>query len=1192
MAMQDSDNLIVGRGNASYKISYAEFVAGLEPPEPPIDPVQVGKGVITPTVDVYVGDTLTGSATVTDAVNPVETHVWELDGTEDQRGSSATYTAKEGVIRYRKEVTDDNNQSPVIGDWSEPVTATEPPVVEPTMSGLRFDRNRQTNLNTTLENTTDSPWTLSVWSKYTGGSSGVYYIAQQRDGGGQINLYVQDGQYGTTSLYPAGAANTNTWEHLVLTWDGSIRSLYVNGELRGTSPAGSNTGAAGFYIGSSNDGTANFFDGYLSDYYFVDNKVLEPTLFATSVNGKWKPLDSTVVKQNIDAAERKQPYDSRANTDQVWRAQVTPADANTAKAFNGNMVEGAVSTPFSWSPNLFDVQTLEIYTQASSLNPATYSTLTINGEDKTADLKSGNGWNTISNPPSNLVSLEATYVSSSEKIDIYGIKVNGRLLVDDGVWDNSQNWSDGSFSSGGVDNMKNGFDGDTTTAAVTTGTSQFNFNTPYTGVTKVELSCSATTYIITETGNHECTNLPNSWSSSTGWVDVTSNITGSEIRGFVFASDQIKFAGIRINDTILVDAGDQWDTTQIWSNNLVSSTGNWYAPDYDNTAAFNGKSNYEVGSYASTPDGSNLSITLDLSGNPLTYSDKVEIYNAPFEQEFSVNDGGFTSTGSTEGWLTVAQGGGTLSKLEMRRSSGACVIAGYRVDGKLLIDGYGPGFGNNGFYLPFDPEQDGATYMEDTISGSPKIREGDYGPNRAFDGDLLNRCQSEPIGNTVTQSSLTWTPKTPIPATSFRFFGLCQDDSFGTWEYSVNGGAFTREGEGGPSYTWHDATSQITGGQITSFTVRATYKSGGSAGGVIGALEVDGKLLIEHTSIGVDMSGNGNNFYDQSFVPSTITDPTKRKDWVSEGTWNWNANGTDQGDSQIEGKEKLFNSVPNSYPSAPNGNPGNIRYTPNTPITWTNRLELYCFIDSDGAATRDVYVKPVGGARSSVRSFAGNVPQGRWIDVTSLMGNAAVEYVEWGNYAGSDGNRTPNGFGGFRVDGVILQMSTPTDQVTDTPMKSYAILNEGENGNLVATANTTGNISYPGEAGTIYYYERDGVAQTGTGPISGLAARPNASSPWHKYNFGQLPWEGVGPQGSEQELYQTWDQYARTQIGYAIDRIAKLEQRNSELEALVAEARTRLAALELNEISDDAVDTALITLIGSINDRLSVLENN
>ena len=54
--------------------------------------LKVDKGVITPTADIEVGDTLTGSATVTDAVGAVtEVHVWELDGNEAQRGSNATY---------------------------------------------------------------------------------------------------------------------------------------------------------------------------------------------------------------------------------------------------------------------------------------------------------------------------------------------------------------------------------------------------------------------------------------------------------------------------------------------------------------------------------------------------------------------------------------------------------------------------------------------------------------------------------------------------------------------------------------------------------------------------------------------------------------------------------------------------------------------------------------------------------------------------------------------------------------------------------------------------------------------------------------------------------------------------------------------------------------------------------------------
>ena len=57
------------------------------------------------------------------------------------------YTAKEGTVRYRKEVTD--AYSTVIGDWSDPVTVIAPVGPNATMSGLRFDLNRMTALQKT-----------------------------------------------------------------------------------------------------------------------------------------------------------------------------------------------------------------------------------------------------------------------------------------------------------------------------------------------------------------------------------------------------------------------------------------------------------------------------------------------------------------------------------------------------------------------------------------------------------------------------------------------------------------------------------------------------------------------------------------------------------------------------------------------------------------------------------------------------------------------------------------------------------------------------------------------------------------------------------------------------------------------------------------------------------------------------------
>ena len=109
--------------------------------------LKVGKGVITPNVDVEEGDTLTGSATVTDAAGSfTETHVWELNGSEEAR-HNATYVAEVGTVRYRKEVTD--TAKTVIGEWSDPVTVAEvidDTVPNATMYGLRFEGARETYL--------------------------------------------------------------------------------------------------------------------------------------------------------------------------------------------------------------------------------------------------------------------------------------------------------------------------------------------------------------------------------------------------------------------------------------------------------------------------------------------------------------------------------------------------------------------------------------------------------------------------------------------------------------------------------------------------------------------------------------------------------------------------------------------------------------------------------------------------------------------------------------------------------------------------------------------------------------------------------------------------------------------------------------------------------------------------------------
>ena len=162
------------------------------------------------------------------------------------------------------------------------------------------------------------------------------------------------------------------------------------------------------------------------------------------------------------------------------------------------------------------------------------------------------------------------------------------------------------------------------------------------------------------------------------------------------------------------------------------------------------------------------------------------------------------------------------------------------------------------------------------------------------------------------------------------------------------------------------------------------------------------------------------------------------------------------------------------------------------------------------------------------------------------------------------------------------------DTVLDTPMNNYAVLETGSNGNLVATADGT-NLTYVGEAGTDYYYEADGVGAVHTG------GDPFSSTDGVTYNFGQQPF--VETPTAEGRLYQTWEQWARTALGYALDRITKLEQqRASDLET-IAELRTqvesalaRIGSIESDEVNDDAVDTVLLATVADLITRVEALE--
>ena len=89
-------------------------------------------------------------------------------------------------------------------------------------------------------------------------------------------------------------------------------------------------------------------------------------------------------------------------------------------------------------------------------------------------------------------------------------------------------------------------------------------------------------------------------------------------------------------------------------------------------------------------------------------------------------------TGGTNGaaWYDFGSKTGITSfTLNDPTGTNGTVVGAVEIDGALLVDG---GFGDNGFYLPFDPAQTGANYGIDAIYDGL-----DDGPQYSY-GDVRN----------------------------------------------------------------------------------------------------------------------------------------------------------------------------------------------------------------------------------------------------------------------------------------------------------------------------------------------------------------------------------------------------------------------------------------------------------------------
>ena len=137
-------------------------------------------------------------------------------------------------------------------------------------------------------------YTVSFWFK-RGDISRTQYIYRINSADyfsfrsdNKIDLERRTGSLTTTSTY----TSTSEWNHFLIKSTSTAFTLYVNGVQVGTNTSASNPYSAGnHYIGSS--GGANYLNGYLTEYYWIDGLSLDPDSFGHTVSGSWKPKTYT-----------------------------------------------------------------------------------------------------------------------------------------------------------------------------------------------------------------------------------------------------------------------------------------------------------------------------------------------------------------------------------------------------------------------------------------------------------------------------------------------------------------------------------------------------------------------------------------------------------------------------------------------------------------------------------------------------------------------------------------------------------------------------------------------------------------------------------------------------------------------------------------------------------------------------------
>ena len=666
---------------------------------------------------------------------------------------------------------------------SEIGTAQVPVAV---MNGLRFDSGRKTYLNRTpgVEGNRRT-WTWSGWVKRSGLGTNEVLFAEGTGDAALNRLTFKDNAI--SFLFFSGSnkgelvssskfTDTSAWYHIVFACDTTqdieknrwkiwVDGTQITSFSTETYPAKNSemyvNGNGLQSLGSQAAQSLVFFlDGYLSDVYFVDGYALPPETFGKKFLLGWGPLGNDVVEENLYNLQPADPtpennYDDRANTDEVWSGAVTgnsfEAGRDSTKMFDGDTstFTGNGSNGWYWDPSGYSlIGTLEVMLE----NSANSVTVTRNGSDTEYIGTGGQYIDCGTMEGVTRVTFTSTINSSCY---CKAIKVGGRLLVDQGVWDNSQNWSDGFSASNppAGQSSSDAFNGSLANGAGPRLAK--NGQDKPASLTGLNFSnATVKVYVFREnTGTIQMavTAGDQTISNQTVGTSVTAftlnNCTGTSI-DFLFtegnvANTSVFIAAFEIDDAILVDSGEQWDTSQRWSDGTITGVGAASSGPW--TELFDGK--------LTTRPGPNSGDFYKIEFTPAIDTTDVDcqIYGSKGSGAgvLKVNNSDFTFTNTTDDWITVPTGN-ELTSLEFPAAGSAnpAIIFGVRVDGALLVDAA----------PTWNTSQVWSNY------GQPFDYNGGWRP--IFDGDLNVRGRNDPGNERV----LIFDP--PLPFTTLRIYAV------------------------------------------------------------------------------------------------------------------------------------------------------------------------------------------------------------------------------------------------------------------------------------------------------------------------------------------------------------------------------------------------------------------------------------